>query len=197
MGKKHVKGLVKGLSHSWWWELTHGHIMTVNNSKLFAGIMMIFINVGSKFIPVQFSKSAEEYLRHHVSKPMVVFAMAWLGTRDIYTALLLMVLVVLLSDVLFNEDCAYCIVPPAYRFTRTSDGFSIPSVTEQELIQSIAVLEKAKVAVREYNFQLKAKDKDKAGNKAGNNDVDRTRNKDAADRNKDTTSGSAMSLSFA
>ena len=73
--------LFNGISY-----LNH-HIMYLNNSKFFAGVVMILLNVGSKFIQIQFSKSTEEYMKWSVSKQLLVFAMAWMGTRDIYTAL--------------------------------------------------------------------------------------------------------------
>jgi hypothetical protein len=66
----------------------HNHIMFLNNSKFFAGVVMILLNIGSKFIAIQFSKSTEEYLKMNVTKQLLVFAMAWMGTRDIYTALI-------------------------------------------------------------------------------------------------------------
>ena len=46
------------------------HIMFLNNSKFFAGVVMILLNVGSKFIAVQFSKSTEEYLKLNVTKQL-------------------------------------------------------------------------------------------------------------------------------
>ena len=46
----------------------HNHIMFLNNSKFFAGIVMILLNIGSKFISIQFSKSTEEYLKMNVTK---------------------------------------------------------------------------------------------------------------------------------
>lgn len=92
-------------------EKIHLNIMNVNNSKFFAGVVMIMLNVGSKFIPIQFSKSAEEYLKKSLSKIMLVFAMSWMGTRDIYTAVLLTGVFVILSDYLFNEESDFCIVP--------------------------------------------------------------------------------------
>ena len=49
----------------------------VDNSKLFAGIMMILLNVGSKFIPIQFSPSTEAYMKMNLGKQILVFAMAW------------------------------------------------------------------------------------------------------------------------
>ena len=49
------------------------HIMYLNNSKFFAGIVMILLNVGSKFITIQFSKSTEEYMKWTVSKQLFNF----------------------------------------------------------------------------------------------------------------------------
>ena len=42
----------------------NNHIMYLNNSKFFAGVIMILLNVGSKFIQIQFSKSTEEYMKY-------------------------------------------------------------------------------------------------------------------------------------
>jgi hypothetical protein len=92
-------------------ERIHMNIMDLNSSKFFAGMVMIMLNVGSKFIPVQFSKSAEEYLKMGLSKVILVFAMSWMGTRDIYTAIVLTIVFVILSDYLFNEESLFCIVP--------------------------------------------------------------------------------------
>ena len=33
------------------------HIMYLNNSKFFAGVIMILLNIGSKFISIQFRRS--------------------------------------------------------------------------------------------------------------------------------------------
>ena len=85
----------------------HNHIMYLNSSKFFAGIVMILLNVGSKFIAIQFSRSTEEYLKMNVTKQLLVFAMAWMGTRDIYTALILTAVFTVLSDHLFNEESPY------------------------------------------------------------------------------------------
>jgi hypothetical protein len=121
------------------------HVMYLNNSKFFAGIIMILLNIGSKFITIQFSRSTEEYMKYTVSKQILVFAMAWMGTRDIYTALGLTAVFTILSDYLFNEESALCMVPQNLRVLHklvdiNEDGV----VSESELFAAIAVLEKAK-----------------------------------------------------
>jgi len=123
----------------------HDHIMYLNSSKFFAGIIMILLNVGSKFITVQFSKSTEEYLKYTLSKQILVFAMSWMGTRDIYTALGLTAIFTVLSDHLFNEESSFCIVPHHYRILhKLIDTNNDGNISDSELNAAIAVLEKSK-----------------------------------------------------
>ena len=141
----------------------NSHIMYLNNSKFFAGIIMILLNVGSKFIAIQFSKSTEEYMKYTVSKQLLVFSMAWMGTRDIYTSLGLTAVFTILSDHLFNEESNLCIVPYQYRILhKLVDTNNDGDVNETELSAAIAVLEKAKrekqrqgqkEALSKFNFQ--------------------------------------------
>jgi hypothetical protein len=123
----------------------NSHVMYLNNSKFFAGVVMILLNVGSKFIAIQFSKSTEEYMKFTVSKQLLVFAMAWMGTRDIYTALGLTAIFTILSEHLFNEESHLCIVPHNYRvLDKLMDTNNDGVVSETELSAAISVLEKAK-----------------------------------------------------
>ena len=123
----------------------HNHVMFLNNSKFFAGIIMILLNVGSKFIAIQFSRSTEEYLKMNITKQRLVFAMAWMGTRDIYTSLVLTAVFTVLSDHLFNEESPYCIVPKKYRIlSKIVDTNSDGVVSDTEINNAITILEKAK-----------------------------------------------------
>jgi hypothetical protein len=123
----------------------NNHVMYLNNSKFFAGVVMILLNVGSKFISIQFSKSTEEYMKFSLSKQLLVFAMAWMGTRDIYTALGLTAVFTILSDHLFNEESNLCVVPQEYRvLNKLIDSNDDGIVSETELSAAIAILEKAK-----------------------------------------------------
>jgi hypothetical protein len=123
----------------------HQHVLYLNNSKFFAGVVMILLNVGAKFIPIQFSKSTEEYLKWSVTKQVLVFAMAWMGTRDIYASLMLTAAFTILSEHLFNEESKYCIVPDKYRVLgKIVDTNNDGVVTQEELNNAIFILDKAK-----------------------------------------------------
>jgi len=131
--------IVRGFSY------VNEHVLYLNNSKFFAGVIMILLNVGSKFITIQFSKSAEEYMKYSLSKQILVFAMAWMGTRDIYAALGLTAVFTILSDHLFNEESDLCVVPHKYRvLEKLIDTNEDDVVSDEELNAAIIVLEKAK-----------------------------------------------------
>ena len=97
------------------WGFINHHVSYLNQSKYFAGLCMIMLNIGSKFVSIEFSKSAEQYFKLNVTKQILVFTMAWMATRDIYTALVITAVFVVLSEHLFNEESQYCIVPHQYR----------------------------------------------------------------------------------
>ena len=61
----------------------------LNNSKFFAGLVMIMLNIGSKYVTIELSKSQEAYLKNSVGRQLLIFAISWMGSRDILIALAL------------------------------------------------------------------------------------------------------------
>ena len=156
--KKHVTNIKNEFNmFTPFWDILYmfnNNVMYLNNSKYFAGVVMILLNVGSKFISIQFSKSTEQYLKYVVSKQLLVFSMAWMGTRDIYTALGLTAIFTVLSDYILNEDSPLCAVPYKYRVLhKLVDQNSDDQVSEAELNDAVVILEKAKKAARQQKQQ--------------------------------------------
>ena len=89
----------------------HNRILDLNTSKMFAGLMIIILNIASKFVTFKFGKTTEMYLKYTFSRQILVFAMAWMGTRDIYVAAGLTLVFIVLFDFLFNENSSLCILP--------------------------------------------------------------------------------------
>lgn len=89
----------------------HNHVQTINNSKLFAGLMIVTINIASKFVNFKFSPTTEKYLKYTFSRQILVFAMIWMGTRDILIASIFTLIFILFFDFLLNEDSDLCILP--------------------------------------------------------------------------------------
>jgi hypothetical protein len=106
----------------------------LNNSKFFSGLIMIFMNIGSKYITIEFSKSQEAYLRNSMGRQFLIFAISWMGTRDILMALGLTAVFNVLANHLFNEDSKFCIIPHKYRnYENILDLNKDNKVTDKEL----------------------------------------------------------------
>jgi hypothetical protein len=108
---KKWKSILFGKNITDFFSLFHNHVKIMNNSKLFAGLMIIILNVSSKFVTIKLSKSMEAYLKYTFSRNILIFAIAWMGTRDIYIALAITFLFIVFMDYLFNEDSPYCCLP--------------------------------------------------------------------------------------
>tara|TARA_Y100000992_G_scaffold292064_1_gene249137 strand:- start:424 stop:888 length:465 start_codon:yes stop_codon:yes gene_type:complete len=123
----------------------HENILSLNDSKFFAGIIMILLNVGSKFITMRFSKSQEAYLKLVLSRQLLIFSIAWMGTRDIYMSLLITAIFVILADFVLNEESKFCILPSNFKdFYKLLDTNEDGILTDEEVDNSIRILEKAK-----------------------------------------------------
>ena len=90
-------------------------MQALNGSKVFAGIMIITLNIVSRFVNIKLSKTMESYLKYTFSKYVLVFTIAWMGTRDIYIALFIMSCFIIVSDFLFDEESMFCVLPEEFK----------------------------------------------------------------------------------
>lgn len=122
------------------------NLRSLNNSKFFAGIVMLTMNIASKHITIELSKSQEAYVKYSLGRQILVFAVLWMGTRDVVIALILTAVFILLVDYLFNENSRYCVLPEKYKklhmlLDQDGDG----KISEKEINDAIALLKKAKM----------------------------------------------------
>lgn len=123
----------------------HNQIQMLNSSKIFAGLVVVTLNIASKFVTIKLSKSMEGYLKHTFSRDVLVFCIVWMGSREIYVALLLTLLFILFMDFLFNEESKLCILPgsfTSYHTTLLDEGGGVPQ--PDEIIRAQNVLERVK-----------------------------------------------------
>jgi hypothetical protein len=117
----------------------------INKSKLFAGFVMILLNVGSRFVKIEVTKSQEKYLKKSLGRHLMIFAVTWLGTRDILIALTITAIFNVLIDYLLNENSRFCIIPHKHReFEDALDLNGDGEVTENEINEALQILNKAK-----------------------------------------------------
>mgnify|MGYP005994770717 CR=1 FL=1 len=120
-------------------------VLDLNTSKIFAGIMIIILNISSRFVDLKISKSFESYLKHTFSRQVLVFAIAWMGTRDIYVALVIVILFTIIVDFFCNENSRFCL------FSKDFKSYHIELMTnktpsKEEIENAKDVLKRAKIS---------------------------------------------------
>lgn len=137
MAKKSItNGLLSKLNDS---------IMGMNNSKFFAGLMMIILNVCSKYITLNLSDAQEELLKNVLTRELLIFAVIWMGTHDIYISITMTAAFAILANVALNENSAYCIIPHKFKKIKyildtNKDG----EISDMEIKNAEYTLSKAK-----------------------------------------------------
>ena len=95
-------------------------VYRLNNSLFFAGVVMIMLNIGSRYIELKLDPSTENFLKTALSKELLVFSVCWMGTRDLIVALVLTAVFVVLADYGLNANSNCCIMPQKYRVMNQS-----------------------------------------------------------------------------
>ena len=135
-------------------EYLHSHIQRINDSKIFAGLMIITLNIVSKFVNIGLSKTMESYLKYTFSRQLLVFSIAWMGTRDIYIAFFITFIFTIFTDYLFNEYSAFCILSEDFQdyhnTLKNNEEINSDKVTDEDIKKAKDVLEKAKKQNKNY-----------------------------------------------
>ena len=82
----------------------------LNNNKYFTGIMMIILNLGSRFLIMELSETQEQMLSNKIIRRFVMFTVVFIATKDIYVSFVITAIFIILVSGLFNENSKYCIV---------------------------------------------------------------------------------------
>lgn len=82
-------------------------VQYVESSPFFAGIMMLVLNIGSRYITHEYSDNDEEYRQNILLRRFAIFAACFIGTRSIITSILLTAGFVILSTGLFRGKSTY------------------------------------------------------------------------------------------
>lgn len=128
-------------------------LILLNSSKFLAGIAMIMLNIGSKYVSLGFSKNQESYLKNGVARQMLIFSIAWIGSKDLVISLLLTAAFTLLAGFVLNEDSKYCMLPDKWQhFYELIDTNNDGELSVEELEKAIDVLNKTK-NLKSYDFK--------------------------------------------
>ncbi len=121
---------------------------SLNNSKFVLGIMMLLINIGSRYIELGFTKTQEQALRNGLGRELLIFAIIFMATHDIVISTLMTASFIILSDYLFNEKSRFCVLPARLQriaeLVDKNDDNEISLEEEQQALETLRKAEKQK-----------------------------------------------------
>jgi hypothetical protein len=80
---------------------------SLNTNMFFIGIMMLVLNIGSRYIVHEFSDDDEEYRQNIVLRRVAIFAACFVGTRDLFVSLVLTAVFVVISTGMYHSKSIY------------------------------------------------------------------------------------------
>ena len=117
-------------------------MLQLNNSKYFAGIMMLVLNLGSRFLIMELSQNQEQILSNKIIRRFVLFSVVFAATKDIWVSLVLTATFIVLVSGLFNENSDYCVVSKRKYFKEIT---KIDYEKAQQIIKLYDIQQKEKV----------------------------------------------------
>ena len=83
--------------------------MSINTNPYFIGLMMLMLNLGGRFLGMEVSKEQEKVFQHPIVRKVLIFTVLFVATRNIFVALIMTVITLLLISFLFNENSDLCL----------------------------------------------------------------------------------------
>ena len=119
------------------------YVKNLNTNKLFIGLMLIFANLGSRYVEIKLTKGQEMFIKN-IAREVLIFIIAFVGSRDIFVALTITAVFIVLSNFVFNENSRFCVFPKKYKkLINELDTNKDGKVSKEELDKALEILKKA------------------------------------------------------
>ena len=79
-------------------------IHDINSSPYLIGIAYILLNLGGRFMVLSVSPGQEAFLQNTVFRPLLLFAIMFIGTRNLVVAFWLTIIILISLHYLLNEN---------------------------------------------------------------------------------------------
>ena len=80
----------------------------------------------------------------NIAREVLIFTIAFMGSRDIFIALIITAVFIILSNFVFNEKSKFCVLPEKYKkFVDVIDTDGDGKVSQEELEKAYEILKKA------------------------------------------------------
>ena len=109
----------------------------VNSNKYLYGVLMILLNMGSKYIEMDLVQKHKKFLSSKILRRLVIFTIAFIATRDIVASFIITAAFIIIVLNLFNDESDYSII--GKQLDTNNDGV----ISEDEIVNAYNLLKKA------------------------------------------------------
>ena len=111
----------------------------LNTSPFFYAIVMLLLNLGSKYVDIELPDEHKEILSNNITRRVVIFTIVFMATRDIITSLIVTCLFIILIFNLLNKKSKYCVLPSSFKkLDENQDGV----IDNNEIKKAYKILQK-------------------------------------------------------
>lgn len=120
-------------------------LVYINTSPFIAGIAMLFLNIGSRYIELGLSKTQEKAIRIGIAREMLIFSIVFVATKDVIISILMTAAFFILTEHLFNEKSRFCVASNVlkrlnYEIDLNKDNI----ISDDEIEKALQILKKTK-----------------------------------------------------
>ena len=126
----------------------------LNTNKYFLGVVMLIMNLGSKYIiPDVSAPFHKALLTSKMARRFIIFCILFIVTRDVKVSFILTAAFIIIFLNLFDDRSKLCILPKSYRNLDTNlDG----EITPDEIERAYKILQKTGKLPKEAEKQKQA-----------------------------------------
>ena len=111
---------------------------TLNNSKYFLAIMMIMLQIGSKYIEQDVSNLQKKFLSATFFKRFMIFTICFIATKDVALSLIVTASFIIIVMGLFHEESPVNILPSYLKeYDTDGDGTLSPKEIKQAYLKLV------------------------------------------------------------
>ena len=102
-------------------EILHNKVLALNNSTYFLALMILILNIGSKYLDLKIGYTMQKLLTTVTMKVIIIFTMIYTATRDFYISLGLSLAFLFIVEYILHEESDLCLIPYNYRCYKPVD----------------------------------------------------------------------------
>jgi len=122
----------------------------LSTSKLLLGLVMIFMNIGSRYIELKLT-SGQEMILKNIAREVLIFTISFIATKDLLTSFIITGIFIILANFVFNERSKYNILPEKYnKLASIIDTNKDKIISDDEINKAYDVLTKARGQIDNY-----------------------------------------------